>query len=303
MSLRGLHQLRRVPLRRHRRRPCLRFQRAAAKACATHRRCSAARGPGQGRLNWTGTLDEVQDFEHQIRDLFDGRGFMPGRRLHARDAQSTSRREQGRPQPGAGRAGRVRRLARPREPEPLPQRGRLADRGRRRRQGAVREARLRFLSRRAPNSPTARAARCTTSAPSRRCPDMTRGRATVRHRHADLARRLGDAALPPRRIRADAARRPHHEESDRSARVRQLAVVAGDRPARRLRPRRSTASSAGASACRSIRRRRAPTAASRATAGRPRPTVGGGGCGCDVSTGVPGPASSRGAPGSASAWR
>jgi DNA-binding beta-propeller fold protein YncE/mono/diheme cytochrome c family protein len=35
------------------------------------------RGLGQGRLNWTGTLDEVQDFEHQIRDMFDGRGFIP----------------------------------------------------------------------------------------------------------------------------------------------------------------------------------------------------------------------------------
>jgi DNA-binding beta-propeller fold protein YncE len=34
------------------------------------------KGTGHGRLNWTGTLDEVQDFEHQIRDLFDGRGFL-----------------------------------------------------------------------------------------------------------------------------------------------------------------------------------------------------------------------------------
>jgi YVTN family beta-propeller protein len=34
------------------------------------------KGVGQGRLNWTGTFDEVQDFEHQIRDLFDGRGFI-----------------------------------------------------------------------------------------------------------------------------------------------------------------------------------------------------------------------------------
>jgi DNA-binding beta-propeller fold protein YncE len=34
------------------------------------------KGTGQGRLNWTGTLDEVQDFEHQIRDLFGGLGFI-----------------------------------------------------------------------------------------------------------------------------------------------------------------------------------------------------------------------------------
>jgi len=40
------------------------------------------RGIGQGRLNWTGTLDEVQDFEHQIRELFGGEGFIPDDVLH-----------------------------------------------------------------------------------------------------------------------------------------------------------------------------------------------------------------------------
>lgn len=34
-------------------------------------------GTRHGRLNWTGNLDEIQDFEHQIRELFDGRGFLP----------------------------------------------------------------------------------------------------------------------------------------------------------------------------------------------------------------------------------
>ena len=34
------------------------------------------KGSGHGRLNWSGTLDEVQDFEHQIRDLFDGTGLL-----------------------------------------------------------------------------------------------------------------------------------------------------------------------------------------------------------------------------------
>jgi YVTN family beta-propeller protein len=34
------------------------------------------KGSGHGRLNWSGTLDEVQDFEHQIRELFDGTGFL-----------------------------------------------------------------------------------------------------------------------------------------------------------------------------------------------------------------------------------
>jgi MYXO-CTERM domain-containing protein len=35
------------------------------------------KGTAHGRLNWTGNLDEVQDFEHQIRELFMGQGFMP----------------------------------------------------------------------------------------------------------------------------------------------------------------------------------------------------------------------------------
>jgi len=40
------------------------------------------KGTGQGRLNWTGTLDEVQDFEQQIRELFDGTGFIPDEMYH-----------------------------------------------------------------------------------------------------------------------------------------------------------------------------------------------------------------------------
>jgi DNA-binding beta-propeller fold protein YncE/cytochrome c peroxidase/mono/diheme cytochrome c family protein len=40
------------------------------------------KGTGHGRLNWSGTLDEVQDFEHQIRDLFDGTGFLPDDVFH-----------------------------------------------------------------------------------------------------------------------------------------------------------------------------------------------------------------------------
>jgi DNA-binding beta-propeller fold protein YncE/cytochrome c553 len=39
-------------------------------------------GTKQGRLNWAATLDEVQDFEHQIRELFGGRGFMPDDVFH-----------------------------------------------------------------------------------------------------------------------------------------------------------------------------------------------------------------------------
>jgi DNA-binding beta-propeller fold protein YncE len=35
------------------------------------------KGQSQGRLNWSGNFDEVQDLEHQIREVFDGLGFLP----------------------------------------------------------------------------------------------------------------------------------------------------------------------------------------------------------------------------------
>jgi hypothetical protein len=54
------------------------------------------RGTGQGRLNWTAALDEVQDFEHQIRDLFGGLGFLPD------DAFHTGTRDQPLGDPKAG---------------------------------------------------------------------------------------------------------------------------------------------------------------------------------------------------------
>jgi YVTN family beta-propeller protein len=40
------------------------------------------RGTGQGRLNWSAALDEVQDFEHQIRELFGGTGFIADEQFH-----------------------------------------------------------------------------------------------------------------------------------------------------------------------------------------------------------------------------
>jgi DNA-binding beta-propeller fold protein YncE len=35
------------------------------------------RGTGQGRLHWSANFDEVQDFEHDIRNAFGGTGFLP----------------------------------------------------------------------------------------------------------------------------------------------------------------------------------------------------------------------------------
>lgn len=39
------------------------------------------RGTGQGRLHWSANFDEVQDFEHDIRDAFGGSGFLSEERF------------------------------------------------------------------------------------------------------------------------------------------------------------------------------------------------------------------------------
>jgi cytochrome c peroxidase len=39
-------------------------------------------GTKQGPLNWSGNVDEVQDFEHQIREMFSGTGFIPDEVFH-----------------------------------------------------------------------------------------------------------------------------------------------------------------------------------------------------------------------------
>jgi DNA-binding beta-propeller fold protein YncE len=41
------------------------------------------RGVGQGRLHWTANFDEVQDFEHDIRNAFGGTGFMADVDFHS----------------------------------------------------------------------------------------------------------------------------------------------------------------------------------------------------------------------------
>ena len=34
------------------------------------------RGTGHGRVHWTGNFDEIQDFEHDMRNAFGGTGFL-----------------------------------------------------------------------------------------------------------------------------------------------------------------------------------------------------------------------------------
>lgn len=47
------------------------------------------RGAGQGRLHWTANFDEVQDFEHDIRNAFGGQGFLTDEVFHSNDHDQT----------------------------------------------------------------------------------------------------------------------------------------------------------------------------------------------------------------------
>ena len=102
-------------------------------------------GTAQGRLNWAATLDEVQDFEHQIRDLFGGRGFMPDDVFHV------GTRDQPLGDPKAGLSPELDALAAyvasldHVNPSPYRNPDGSLTAGWRRRQGAVREAGMRLL--------------------------------------------------------------------------------------------------------------------------------------------------------------
>ena len=47
------------------------------------------RGAGQGRLHWSANFDEIQDFEHDIRGAFKGKGFLPDDVFHAEGHDET----------------------------------------------------------------------------------------------------------------------------------------------------------------------------------------------------------------------
>jgi cytochrome c peroxidase len=47
------------------------------------------RGTGQGRLHWSANFDEVQDFEHDIRNAFGGKGFLPDTEFNAGTRNTT----------------------------------------------------------------------------------------------------------------------------------------------------------------------------------------------------------------------
>jgi YVTN family beta-propeller protein len=47
-----------------------------------------ARGMAEGRVHWSANFDEIQDFERDIRDSFEGTGFMPDPEFEARKTAS-----------------------------------------------------------------------------------------------------------------------------------------------------------------------------------------------------------------------
>ena len=51
---------------------------------AQHHVADGRRGTGQGRVHWSANFDEIQDFEHDIRESFEGFGFMPEAEFAAR---------------------------------------------------------------------------------------------------------------------------------------------------------------------------------------------------------------------------
>ena len=48
--------------------------------------------PDQGLLHWSANFDEIQDFEHDIREAFGGSGFLSDRPVRSRDTQSAAGR-------------------------------------------------------------------------------------------------------------------------------------------------------------------------------------------------------------------
>ena len=101
---RRLHELRVLPLRRHERRPGVGLHRCAARACATRSRCSDRAAIGQGRVHWSANFDEIQDFERDIREDFEGSGFMPDAEYQSRRQRTDATSRSPRPRPASARS-------------------------------------------------------------------------------------------------------------------------------------------------------------------------------------------------------
>ena len=162
-------------------------------------------GMSQGLVHWSGNFDEIQDFEHDIRNEFGGLGFLSdaqfdeGGRNHPLGAPKagTERRP--------GRPGRLRCIAGRNAAQPLPRRRRLPDRRGRGRPRGIPATALRHVSRRARRSRTAHSGQRHDVGTLTTTSGQASGRAAAGPGHADAARSVGHRALSARWFRGDAA--------------------------------------------------------------------------------------------------
>ena len=84
---------------------------------------------GHGPVHWTGNFDEIQDFEHDIRNGFGGTGFMTDDEFNR--TRDTAGRSQGRARAPTSTPWRPTWRRWPARPQPVPQPRRHADRRRR----------------------------------------------------------------------------------------------------------------------------------------------------------------------------
>ena len=175
------------------------------------------RAGAQGFLHWSGNFDEVQDFEGQIRALAGGTGLMSDAEFNTGTRSIDARRCQGGRERGPGCARRIRRFAVDLREQPVPQCGRFAHGGGGGGSRGVPRVELRAMSRwhvvhrqRGREPAECRHYQARQWQSPRRTAD--------RHRRADAARRVGDGALPARRLGADdrgRGRRAYRCQSER----------------------------------------------------------------------------------------
>ena len=173
-GVRGLPELRRLPLRGRSTTAASTISAPAARACATRRRCSAARGPGRAASTGPAPSTRCRTSSTRSATCSTGAGFLPDDVFHV------GTRDQPLGDAKAGLSPELDALAAyvasldHVNPSPYRNPDGSLTRGRRRRQGAVRASSAATSATAGRSSPTARAACCTTSAPSRRCPARAR---------------------------------------------------------------------------------------------------------------------------------
>ena len=170
-----------MSLRRLERWPRLGFHEPRRRASQHASRCSGIAEHGEGRVHWSANFDEIQDFERDIRESFDGSGFMSDAEFDARKGANGDLDTFGKPaagvEPRARRARSVYHILRHGLAKPVPQRQTAASpktlvRGARSSSDQAARSAIRV-----PTSPTA--------------PRSERRAARCRHHPANIGMRLG----------------------------------------------------------------------------------------------------------------